>query len=193
MILRNKRKKGFLIKRLFLLVIIGLLVINAGGIGRLFFSFPFRDIIINESKEAGIDPFLIVAVMRTESGFDSKAVSVEGARGLMQIMPDTGEWIAGKIQIDRYNRELLFYPEINIKIGVNYLANLDQEYKGDQVLMLAAYNAGRGNVNKWLEEKKWNGERESIGDIPFPETRQFILKVLLFQQLYEKLYSSEIN
>ncbi len=191
--MRNKRKKGFLMKRLLLLVIIVLLFINTADIGRWFFSFPFQDIVVNESRDKGIDPFLTVAVMKTESGFDPKAVSVKGARGIMQIMPDTGEWIAEKKQIDNFNSDSLFYPEVNIKIGVYYLSDLYKEYQGDQVLMLAAYNAGRGNVNKWLAEKKWSGEEESISDIPYPETRQFVRKVLFFQQLYRWLYSSAIS
>lgn len=151
---------------------------------------PYRQVIFKEAEVNGIDGYLIAAITKTESNFSPTAVSVKGARGLMQIMPDTGKWVAGQKGMPNYTSDLLFNPEFNINIGAYYVSDLYKEYNGDTVVVLAAYNAGRGNVKKWLEEKTWTGDRNNIDQIPFPETRQFIRKVLFYQQTYRHLYDS---
>ncbi|MCL6611538.1 MAG: lytic transglycosylase domain-containing protein [Peptococcaceae bacterium] len=177
-------------KRFIILSLLILLLINAGDIGRFFFPIPYRQMIFREAAGAGLDAFLVAAIVKTESDFNAGAVSVKGARGLMQIMPETGKWVAGKKGLQGYNPDLLFNPEYNVRIGVWYVSELYREYRGDTVLVLAAYNAGRGNVGKWLEQHSWTGEQGSIDQIPFPETRQFIRKVLFYQKVYRHLYGS---
>ncbi|MFZ5651947.1 MAG: lytic transglycosylase domain-containing protein [Bacillota bacterium] len=152
---------------------------------------PYRNTIFREAANTGIDGFLLAAMVKTESNFEPGAVSVKGARGLMQIMPETGRWVAGRRGMPNYSPDLLFNPEYNIKIGSLYVAELYKEYNGDTVLVLAAYNAGHGNVNKWIEEDYWTGKRGNIDQIPFPETRQFIRKVLFYQQAYRYLYNTD--
>lgn len=178
------------IKRIVIIGLAVLLVINAGDIGRFIFPLPYRQMIFREAENAGLDACLVAAIVKTESDFSPGAVSVKGARGLMQIMPETGKWVAGKKGLQGYDPDLLFNPEYNVQIGVWYVAELFREYRGDTVLMLAAYNAGRGNVERWLEQRSWTGEHGSIDQIPFPETRQFIRKVLFYQQVYRYLYAS---
>lgn len=177
-------------KRIIILGLIVLLFINAGNIGRFFLPIPYREVIFREAAGSGLDAYLLAAIIKTESNFNPGAVSAKGARGLMQIMPETGRWVAGKKGLQGYDPERLFNPEYNIKIGVWYVSELYREYRGDTLLVLAAYNAGRGNVNRWLEQNNWAGDPGSIDKIPFPETRQFVRKVLFYQQAYRHLYSS---
>lgn len=184
----KRKKRRFSFKRIALLAVLVLLLINAGNIGRFFLPMPYQSIIIRESVNTGIDGYLLAAMVKTESNFDPGAVSVKGARGLMQIMPETGKWVASQRGIPNYSPDQLFNPDYNIRIGALYVSELYREYNGDTILVLAAYNAGRGNVKKWIEEDHWSGTRGSIDQIPFPETRQFIRKVLFYQQAYSYLY-----
>ncbi len=185
--MRYRRKKSP-IKRILLLVLVLIFAFNAGDIGRFFFPIPYQTIIFREAHSEGMDPYLIAAVVKTESNSNPAAVSNKGALGLMQVMPETCRWIAEKTGINWYSTQLLMDPEYNIKIGVWYMAELHKEYNGDTVPALAAYNAGMGNVNKWLEQHQWDGKRDSIDEIPFAETRHYIRKVLFYQQIYKHLY-----
>lgn len=188
----SKRRRSFKAGRIIIVLLLILLFINAGNIGRFLLPISYRQVIFKEAAGAGLDGYLLAAIVKTESNFNPRAVSPKGARGLMQIMPETGKWVAGKRGLEGYDPDLLFNPEYNIKIGAWYISELYREYNGDTVLMLAAYNAGRGNVNKWLGQN-WTGEQSSIDRIPFPETRQFIRKVLFYQQAYKYLYVSTFD
>lgn len=106
----------------------------------------------------------------------------------MQIMPDTGQWIAQQLNYQNFDLELLFSPELNIHFGSWYLADLIKQYQ-TPILVLAAYNAGRGNVKKWLEERK--GELNSSEDFPFKETRNYVEQVLKIYDYYQRLYDLE--
>jgi len=170
---------------IFLLV---LLVLNIDSIGRFFYPFPYRDTTFYYARAYNVDPFLLVAVMKTESDFNSRAVSVRGARGLMQIMPDTGRWVAHQLGEPAFHPDRLFEPETSIKFGAWYVADLEKEFHGDTVLILAAYNGGRGNVKEWLSSKNLSGGKGSIDQIPFPETQHYVRKVLLFHRIYSYLY-----
>ena len=125
-------------------------------------------IVYKSAQKYDIDPALIMAVIEIESKFKRKAVSKAGAIGLMQIMPKTAKSISRELNIKKYNKNSLYNPEINIKIGTYYLKKLLQEFNNDIDLTLAAYNAGMGNIRKWQKQKK---------EIPFEETRAFIKKV----------------
>lgn len=182
---------GASLKLATLLVLFLFLFLNAGNIGRILFPIHYQQLIFREAAGAGLDGHLLAAIVKTESDFEPGAVSVKGARGLMQIMPETGRWMAGKKGLQDYSPELLFSPEYNVRIGVWYIEELYREYRGDTLLVLAAYNAGSGNVNKWLEQNSWAGDHGSIDRIPFPETRQFIRKVLFYQKAYKYLYNGD--
>ena len=120
------------------------------------------------AQKYNMDSALIMAVIEIESKFDPKAVSSAGAIGLMQIMPKTARSVSRELKIKKYNKDSLYNPEINIRIGTYYLKKLLREFSNDIDLGLAAYNAGMGNVRKWQKQKK---------EIPFEETRTFIKKV----------------
>ena len=183
------RKRGKLkIKRVLFAFLLILLLFNAENIGRFFFPFPYRQAIFSEAADVGVDGYLLAAIIKTESNFNPRAVSVKGARGLMQVMPETGRWVAGQKGIKNYTPDMLFDPDTNIKIGAYYISNLYGENNGNIAVVLASYNAGRGNVKKWIEQGIWNGERGNVDQIPFPETRQFVRKVLFYQQGYRNFY-----
>jgi soluble lytic murein transglycosylase len=134
---------------------------------------------------------LLAAVVKTESNFQSGAISPKGAIGLMQVMPDTGKWAAQKSNIGNFTTDRLFEPEYNISIGAWYLADLKREFNGELTLMLAAYNGGRGNVKKWLNDEYHNNPKQSLEKVPFPETRQFVRKVLWYRKVYGYLYEDK--
>lgn len=106
----------------------------------------------------------------------------------MQIMPDTAFWIAKQKGIDNFDIDSLHDPEINIKLGCWYIADLSREYGGNLPLVIAAYNAGRGNVRGWISENVWDGDIKNIDNIPFPETRQYVRNVLKAYEAYKAIY-----
>jgi soluble lytic murein transglycosylase len=155
---------------------------------RRVYPIHYKDEITQYSLEHDVDPFLVTAVIRVESRFRPQALSAKGARGLMQVMPDTGNWIAGELGIREFDPDKLYDPMTNLNVGTWYLAFLLREYRGDPVLALAAYNAGRGNVSKWIDEQRWSGGEGDIDSIPFPETREYVKKVLHLYRKYHEVY-----
>lgn len=138
--------------------------------------------------EDQVDPALVAAVILVESKFNEGAASHRGAHGLMQIMPDTGKWIAEEMGLPDYTPDKLNDVQTNIQMGTWYLAYLLKEYDGNKVLALAAYNAGRGYVDEWVERYGWKKDFSEIEKIPFSETREYVKIVLLNEQQYKKLY-----
>lgn len=181
----NKKKMR---SRIILILLLLLAVLNFHSIVRILYPLPYHDIITFYGRTYNVDPALIAAVIKAESNFDNKAVSERGARGLMQIMPETGSWAAGQAGEPGYNDDLLFDPETNIKLGTWYLSHLEKEFDGSTVLTLAAYNGGVGNVQDWLAGKTLLNPEDSISKIPFPETRYYVRKVLFYHRLYGFLY-----
>ena len=129
---------------------------------------------------------LIFAVIRTESKFRSDAVSSAGAVGLMQITPETFQWLCTKNSDENNNPNLLYTPEINIMYGVYYLDMLYSEF-GSWETALAAYNAGPSRVREWLKNPEYS-ENGTLTSIPYKETREYIEKVLKAKNKYTKLY-----
>ena len=112
--------------------------------------------------EDQVDPALVAAVILVESKFNEGAASHRGAHGLMQIMPDTGKWIAEEMGLPDYTPDKLNDVQTNIQMGTWYLAYLLKEYDGNKVLALAAYNAGRGYVDEWVERYGWKKDFSEI-------------------------------
>ena len=151
---------------------------------------PFSNEIEVYSKMYGLDPYLVAAIIKTESGFDKDIVSSMGAVGLMQIMPSTGEWIARQLNIEGFSTEMLKNEDVNIEMGCWYLNYLRSQLKHTNE-MLAAYNGGIGNVFKWLQDPKYSKDGEVIHTIPFKETVSYIEKVVLVYNEYIDLYEIE--
>lgn len=176
---------------IFLLIagIMAAVVYSAARLIRLRYPLEYSDIVEKYSEQYDLDPYLVLAVINVESRFRHEAVSPKNARGLMQITGKTGEWIAEKLQIADYSEEKLFHPQTNIMMGCWYLSTLYQEF-GDLDLMLAAYNAGSGNVSQWLKNNKYSIDGKSLNRIPFKETEKYLVKVKKNQEIYKKLYKN---
>lgn len=165
-----------------------ILLINSAWVWRIFYPFPHQELVYRYSRQFGIDPYLVAAVIRVESKFRSEAESEVGARGLMQIMPETAKWAANQMQLQDYHPDRLYEPEFNIQIGVWYLTDLMHEFRGNTALAIAAYNGGRGNVRQWLQSSQWSGDVQSMDKIPYAETRRYVQDVLFNYQIYKKIY-----
>ncbi len=164
-------------------------LISVPSVQRKFlYPFPYRTTVENYSARWKVDKFLAIAVMKVESNFSEAAHSQSGAVGLMQIMPETAAWIA--VQLGETNSEL-HNAETNIRYGTWYLAELEDEFKGNDVLALAAYNAGRGNVHEWIKENHWSDNFSDADKIPYAETRDYVKRVLHCREKYAKLYGTD--
>ena len=152
-----------------------------------YYPLEYEEIILKNAAEYGVDPNLICGVIATESRFDADAKSEKGAMGLMQIMPETGEWIAGKIGIGDFSEEMLKDPGVNIEMGVWYLQYLAQKFDREPDTVIAAYNAGHGNVEKWLQDKQYSADGRTLSEIPFEETRNYVKKVNMAYEIYSKI------
>lgn len=129
----------------------------------------------------------IASIIMTESSYNPQAVSSVGARGLMQIMPDTGEWIAGKFD-DTFDADMLFMPEYSIKYGAWYLGFLMDRYSGDMRCATAAYHAGQGTVDKWLKDPECSQDGLTLSYIPSDATRTYVDRVMKYYEYYAKAY-----
>lgn len=154
---------------------------------KFLYPFPYRKTVEDYSARWKVDKFLTIAVMKVESNFSEAARSQSGAVGLMQIMPETAAWIA--VQLGESDSELC-NVETNIRYGTWYLAELEDEFKGNDVLALAAYNAGRGNVHDWMEKNHWDENFSDVDKIPYAETRDYVKRVLHCREKYAKLYTT---
>lgn len=151
--------------------------------------YPLNNIelIYKYSKKYDLDPAFVCAVIRTESRFSAAAVSPKGASGLMQLMKQTADWGATEIGLEGYSYDKIFEPEVNIELGCWYLSKLMNQYGGDEKTMLAAYNAGSGNVSKWLGNIKYSLDGVSIENIPFSETEEYVRRVTTSKRIYKLL------
>lgn len=142
------------------------------------------------AEQYGVPETVVYAVIKTESDFDSGAVSSAGAVGLMQMMPETFEWLTDEILFDHLESGMLYDPETNIKYGTYLLSRFYDRY-GDWELVFAAYNGGVGNVDEWLEDPEYADGEGGLKKIPFRETRQYVKKVTDAWDMYERLYGEE--
>lgn len=183
---------GKVLKRITVLCVIIVIVYFAF---RMYFmiNYPlsYQTLIKKYSEKYDVDPYLVAAIINVESKFDKNAVSNKNARGLMQIAPITGKWASEELNIDDFDVDDLFDPELNIMIGSWYLNVLSQEFDNNLQLILAAYNAGSGNVVRWLQNKMYSEDGKSLMIIPFTETKDFVKKVQKNISIYKILYEDE--
>lgn len=154
-------------------------------------SYPqgYWQAILSASRKYGQDPYFVAAIIHQESQFNPEAVSPAGARGIMQVMPSTGEWAAQSIRLSGFDKNRLFEPDTSIEIGTWYISYLMKRFKGDALLAAAAYNAGPEAVASWLEKGGSSLERdEFVESIPFAETRGYVKKVLRNYAEYRRIY-----
>jgi soluble lytic murein transglycosylase len=158
------------------------------------FALPLSnaDVIRQQAADKHLDPALIAAVIYAETKFDPRPSSA-GAQGLMQILPQTAEFLAHRSGATTFSVSDLATPQVNIAYGSYYLRYLLDRYNGSTMLALAAYNGGEANVDSWLARANARGRRLTISSIPFPETRAYVLKVLHKQRDYRRAYPTELG
>ena len=160
---------------------------------RFVYMWPYQNEIVTYARRNNMDPFLVAAVIKNESEFKPGAVSPVGAIGMMQIMPETGEWIAGQMGMKDYSIHSLYNPGINIRMGCWYLSELKYEFKDNLLLMLMAYNAGRGNTHGWMAATGWDYTFGEMKDIPYTESRNYVASVLHDRDEYYRLYKDKVE
>ena len=157
------------------------------AIWELSYPRPYSATVEAAAAEFEVDPLLIWSVMRAESVYDPEALSGVGARGLMQIMPATQEWIAGQLG-ETLSPGAAFTPEANIRMGAWFLHFLLEYFDGDLELAIAAYNGGAGSVDGWQEDPRVKNRDDFLRWIGFGETREYLARVSLNYQIYRALY-----
>ncbi|MDY3929461.1 MAG: lytic transglycosylase domain-containing protein [Clostridia bacterium] len=181
---RNKYLSCFLAGIISVLVILSVVKTTY----KIAYPLRYEDYIEKYSMEYNLDEYLVMALIKAESNYIYDAHSGI-ARGLMQITDDTALWIAEKLGIE-FEPEDIENPEINIRMGCYYLRYLLDYYNSNTQLALAAYNAGMGNVNKWLKNSDLCSSEGYLNSIPFYETEKYLEKIEHAQKIYKKLYEN---
>ena len=184
------KNKKIIFLSTFILVVVFLIIFRGKRL-KIIYPKNYEGIVSVYAEQYNVDENLVFAVIKAESNFDENAVSNKSALGLMQIMEDTAKDVAEKnnIKIDKYNaRQEILKVNNNINIGTKYLSILLEKYENIEVA-LAAYNAGTGNVDNWIESGIINKDGSDIEKIPYKETNNYIRKILQNYKIYKKIYS----
>lgn len=183
------------IKKLIIVVAIVLTIIILFGVLKIqniilkqIYKTEYSEYVYKYSEENGLDPFLTFAIIKAESNFNKNVVSTSGAIGLMQLMENTAVEAGDKIGEEVSVKEALYNPERNIMIGTSYFSDLLDRYNNNYLLALAAYNAGIGNVNSWIEKGIIKEDGSDIENIPYKETNNYVRKIVRDYKIYSDLY-----
>ena len=169
-----------------IVLILLIILLNFTNIQKLIYRQDYSEYVEKYAKENNIDSLLVYAIIKAESNFDDDAVSNKGATGLMQLMNETAEEVAQNESIEFVSNDSLYNPEINIQIGVTYFANL-LEIFGNVAIALAAYNAGMGTVQSWIDDGIIKANGSDIENIPYKDTNMYVRKILNDYEIYKKL------
>lgn len=187
----GKIGKKRIMPTIMILLTLLIIIVLAGYLMLKNYFFPLKhfDIIQKEAAKYNIDPYLILSVIRVESGFNKHATSNKQAKGLMQIMDTTATEINEQLK-EELDTADIYDENVNIALGCKYLNSLIKKYDGNYYLAVCAYNAGMGNVDKWItqgiiSEKLSDFENPNI---PFPETKKYLKKVISSYEMYKILY-----
>ncbi len=155
----------------------------------LAFPLPWREPLEQYATKAGVDPFLVAALVRQESEFDPRAISRARAYGLTQVLPSTGRELSRRLNIRGFTSAMLFEPAVNLQLGTHYLRALLNRFNGNEEEALAAYNAGNSRAAAWLLRSNFHEPAEFVESIPFSETRNYVQVVIRNADLYRRLYA----
>jgi soluble lytic murein transglycosylase len=162
------------------------------AVGKLGLPLSNTAVIRKQAAEKHLDPALIAAVIYAETKFEPRESSA-GAEGLMQILPETAYFIAHLSGGSAFTASDLATPSINVAYGSYYLRYLLDHYDGNEMLAVAAYNAGLANVDRWVAAAKAKGGELTVASIPFPETRAYVERVQNAQQEYRSTYARQLG
>ena len=176
------------------LIIVALLIIaifelyqNRETIMKKIYVTEYSNYVEKYSKEYEVDKYLIYAIIKAESNFNEDAKSSKGAKGLMQLMYSTAKETAKSIDIT-IDEKSIMEPETNIQIGTKYISKLLQKYNNIE-LALAAYNAGSGNVDSWINSNTLKADGSDAENIPYKETNNYVRKIMRDYEIYKRLYT----
>jgi soluble lytic murein transglycosylase len=158
--------------------------------------FHYQELIEREAYDNNLHPAFVAAIVLNESSFNPGAVSSRGARGLMQMMPDTAEWVFGSLNVSgEYSFDLMFDAEMNVEFGCWYLNYLSEKFGGDPVLVAAAFHAGQTTVENWLSNEEYSSDQRTIAldDMYDGNTKAYVEKVLNAFAVYRRLYYEEVT
>lgn len=187
-----KRKRIRVKKRFYLILLIALLTflfLKSDWLAKWMYPVHYKEDIRASAVNYDLEPHLIAAIIRAESNYATGKESKKGALGLMQLMPTTAHWVVEKAGFEAVNDDILRHrADVSIQVGSWYLGWLKDQFDHNEIAAVAAYNAGQGNVSKWLESGEWSGELETVGEIPFGETRHYVQRVIYYYNKYKDLY-----
>jgi soluble lytic murein transglycosylase len=192
--LRRRRRSALAIVILGLVVavvVLGLPVARR-AVNELGLPLRYQGVIRQQAAAKHLDPALVAAVIYAETKFDARTSSA-GAQGLMQILPETARFLAHKSGATSFTTADLGTPRVNIAYGSYYLRYLLDKYHDSTILALAAYNGGEANVDSWVRASRAHGESFAISDIPFPETRAYVQRVLGARRDYRRTYATQLG
>ncbi len=187
---RNRLVAGIVVAAVVLGVVLTMPLVQR-AVNDLGLPLTNADVIRQQAAEKHLDPALIAAVIYAETKFQPRS-SAAGAQGLMQIMPQTAQFLAHKSGATTFTTADLGTPAVNIAYGSYYLRYLLDEYHGNKTLALAAYNGGESNVDRWIADARAHGRSLTVEEIPFPETRAYVSRVLSAEQRYRQKYAAEL-
>lgn len=184
---RSRRRRGLVVVLIILAGIVALpFALGAPeAVREAVYPLRYEETIREASRKNGLEPAFVAGVIYTESRFRPDAESSQEAYGLMQMLPATAEFVQRRSGIEGDFRD----PRTNIRLGTWYLGYLDERYRGDERLMLAAYNSGEGTVDAWISDRGF----DIAEDIPFKETREYVERALEARQKYEDLYGEDLR
>lgn len=191
---RRRRQRRRTLLAIFASALIVLIALGAWalfGRGRMDLSrYPmtYAPEIRAAAAEFSLDPAYVASVVLAESSFDAEAVSSAGAIGLMQIMPDTGEWIAGKLEDEPFDVQRLYQPEVNLRYGCWYLRFLLDRYDEDMYTASTAYHQGQGRVDQWLEDPQYSEDGRTLTAISSAVTDTYVNRIMESYAHYQELY-----
>lgn len=179
-------------KRVLLILLLGLVAIlflKSDWLGKWMYPVYYKDDIRASASNYGLEPHLVAAVIRTESNFKTGRSSEKGALGLMQIMPKTAKEVVQRAGFADVTEDMLRErADVSIEIGTWYLNSLHERFDRNPIAAVAAYNAGPTRVSEWISTGKWDGKLETVGQIPFGETRHYVQRVVYYYNKYKELY-----
>lgn len=191
---RRRRQRRRTLLTIFASALIVLIALGAWalfGRGRMDLSrYPmtYAPEIRAAAAEFSLDPAYVASVVLAESSFDAEAVSSAGAIGLMQIMPATGEWIAGKLEDEPFDVQRLYQPEVNLRYGCWYLRFLLDRYDEDMYTASTAYHQGQGRVDQWLEDPQYSQDGRTLTAISSAVTDTYVNRIMESYANYQELY-----
>lgn len=149
---------------------------------KIAYPQEYAQYVTKYAAECEVDPLLIFAIIKAESDFNPQAKSHNDAKGLMQLMDKTAIELSKQVEVDLYD------PETNIRLGTYYFSQLLEKYDNQVGIALAAYNAGMGNVNNWIERGTIKDDGTDLENIPYKETNMYVRRILNDYEMYQKLY-----